>query len=89
MVQDKFENAIESLTSPASKCFEITPSDTEIFADATKAIYIGTGGDVALIAVGSDNPVTFRNTIGGSILDVRVRQVLATGTTAQDLVGLA
>ncbi|MCL9998902.1 MAG: hypothetical protein NBV68_05940 [Erythrobacter sp.] len=89
MVQDKFANSADSLTSPASKCFAITPSDSEVFASSTKALYVGTGGDVALITVESDEAVTFRNTIAGSILDIRARQVLATGTTAQDLVGLA
>lgn len=89
MVQDKFENSVDSLTAPASKCFTIAPSDSEFFAYSTKALYVGTGGDIALVTVGSDEAVTFRNTIAGSILDIRVRQVLATGTTAQDLVGLA
>lgn len=86
---DSFQNAADSLTAPASRCFAITPSDSAAIPVSTKAIYVGGGGDIAVLTVGSDTPVTFRNTIAGSILDVRVRQVLATGTTAQDLVGLA
>ena len=89
MLHDKFENSVDSVTAPASECFSITPSDTNELAVATKAIYIGSGGDLAVIAVGSDTPVTFRDTITGSILDIRVRQVLVTGTTAQELIGLA
>ena len=44
MLQDKFENSVDSLTSPASNCFAIVPSDSSDLVNATKAIYIGSGG---------------------------------------------
>lgn len=75
--------------TPSENCFPVTPSDSEDLPHLTKAIYIGTGGDVVVLVGTSQVPVTFRNTIGGSILDVRVRAVKDTGTTASDLVGLA
>jgi hypothetical protein len=89
MPQDKFENTADSLISPASDCFGVTPSDSLDLARSTRAIYVGTGGDLKVLTIGSSSPVTFRNIISGSILDIRIRQVFATGTTAQDLVGLA
>lgn len=55
----------------------------------TKAIFVGTGGDVVLRAVESSGDVTFRNIASGSILDVRVSAIRATGTSAADIVGLA
>jgi hypothetical protein len=73
----------------AEECFAITPADDADLPRATKAIYIGLAGDVALIPVRGDSPVIFRNLAAGSILDVRVRAVLATGTTAGGVVGLA
>lgn len=89
MPQDMFEHTADSLISPASDCFAVTPSDTIALARTTRAIYVGTGGDLAVQTIGSSSPVTFRNVISGSILDIRIGQVFATGTTAQDLVGLA
>ncbi|MHA7820218.1 MAG: spike base protein, RCAP_Rcc01079 family [Erythrobacter sp.] len=89
MIDDPFAGTTNSLISPALDCFEITPDDSSDLTTATKAIYIGIGGDIVLRAVGSDSDVTLRNTIGGSIIDVRVRAIRSTGTTATDIVGLA
>lgn len=89
MIDDPFANTANSLISPALECFEITPDDSSDLATATKAIYVGTGGDIVLRAIGSDSDVTLRNTIGGSIIDVRVRAIRSSGTTASDIVGLA
>ncbi|WP_086606502.1 spike base protein, RCAP_Rcc01079 family [Erythrobacter donghaensis] len=86
---DPFANAADSLTSPAGNCFAIVPSDTVDLPVNAKAIYIGSGGNLVVLAMNAAAPVTLRNTIAGSILDIRVRRILATGTTAQDLVGLA
>ena len=89
MFIDPFQNSADSLVAPCSDCFEITPADGEDLPQATKAIYIGQGGDITLRAIGADTDVTFRNTISGSILDIRVRAVRSTGTSAGNLVGLA
>ncbi len=55
----------------------------------TKALFIGTGGDLVAGAVGGSADVTFRNLADGAILDVRLQYVRASGTTATDIVGLA
>ncbi|NJO13929.1 MAG: hypothetical protein HC870_01625 [Rhizobiales bacterium] len=89
MTEDVFSSAANSLTAPALDCFAIVPSDSLDLPKATRAIYIGTGGDVVLRAVGSQAEVTFRNVISGSIIDVRVAAIRATGTSAEDIVGLA
>lgn len=89
MFQDKFDTVADSLIAPAMDCFAINPDDSADISQATKAIYVGTGGDIVLRAIDSTSDVTFRNVIGGSILDVRVRAIRATGTTAADIVGLA
>lgn len=75
--------------SPAEHCFAIAPSDSEDLAQATKAIYVGTGGDLSIVPLGSNDPVILRNVIGGSVLDLRIRAIRESGTTAADLVGLA
>jgi len=89
MFNDPFRQSVDSPLAPAESCFAIVPSDSEDLPRATKAIYIGGGGDLTLIPVRGDAAVTFRNLASGSILDVRVRAVQVSGTTATDLVGLA
>ena len=89
MLNDPFAHTIESVVAPASDCFAISPNDLEDLPKATKALYIGTGGDVVLRPVSGTQDVTFRNLPDGSILDVRVRAIRASGTSAANLVGLA
>lgn len=89
MPQDPHGNAADSLVAPAQTCFSITPSDLAELALVTKAIYVGTGGDVTLRTVRGNQDVTFRNVPTGSILDVRATAVRAAGTSADDIVGFA
>lgn len=89
MFQDPYADTAKSVIAPAADCFAIVPNDSAELAKGTKAIFIGTGGDIVLKSVASEADVTFRNLPDGSILDVRVRAVRATGTTASDIVGLA
>ncbi|PXX41093.1 MULTISPECIES: hypothetical protein [Burkholderia] len=64
----------------------ITPSDTA--AQTYRAIYVGGAGNVAVKTTGG-NTVTFTAPPVGTILPVEVQLVLATGTTATLLIGLA
>lgn len=89
MTKDIFRQSISSTITPAERCFPITPNDSEDLHLATKALYVGQGGDVTLIPVRGKEEVTFRNISSGSILDVRVKAIRLSGTTAADLVGLA
>lgn len=86
---DPFDTQQPGLSSPASNAFAITPSDSTDLAVAARALYVGTGGTVVvrLRATGT-TAVTFKNVPSGSVLPVRAVRVLATGTTAADLVGL-
>ena len=89
MLADPFRQSTDSPISPSEDCFAILPSDSADLPRATKAIFIGQAGDVTLLPVRGTSEVTFRNLAAGSILDVRVRAVRVTGTTAADLIGLA
>ena len=89
MFKDPFENAADSVTAPSEFCFVVDPADGAELPQATKAIYVGSGGDVTVLPVRNSQPVTFRNVVSGMVLDVRARSILATGTTASDIVGLA
>jgi hypothetical protein len=87
---DKFSGYADSVASPSRAPVAIVPSDTADLANVPKAIFVGTGGDIALIGIDGapETPVLFRNVPTGTTLDVCARRIIATGTTAQDLVAL-
>lgn len=85
---DLYQGQGQDLLSPARRCAMVTPSDTNLLPLASKALYVGVAGNVALLAVGDTHPVTFTGVPAGTVLPVRVQQVLATGTTAGALVAL-
>lgn len=89
MAEDRFRSFTESLLSPSEFCYAVVPHDGGDLPHATKALYVGGAGNVALVSVRGDSPTTFVNVPAGTILDVRTKAVLATGTTATDIVGLA
>ena len=72
---------------PAFTVEAITPSDDTILTDV-RALYIGGTGNVAVIAEGDTDAVTFINVLGGTILPVRVKKVMATNTNATSIVAL-
>lgn len=70
---------------PAYGTAAVTPSDST--ALNFRSLYIGTGGNVAITdKVG--NVTTFSNVLGGSILPVQGTKVMATNTTASNIVAL-
>lgn len=84
---DMFRTHARSLTSPPEDAAEITPSDTIDSAVAvTRALYVGVAGDIVLLMYGGAT-VTLRSVPSGSFLPLRVRRVLASGTTADGIVG--
>jgi hypothetical protein len=89
MPQDSFAHATDSLIAPARLAFAIVPNDTLDLDEVTKAVYVGTGGDIVIRAIDSDADVILRNVVSGSVLAIRTSAIRATGTTASDMVGLA
>ena len=83
---DTFKTHGRSLTSPPEDAGEIVPADAGALTHATRAIYVGTPGNVRLLML-SGATVTLAGVPAGSFLPLRVRQVLASGTTAADIVG--
>jgi len=78
----------------ATQATAITASDT---MDSTTnlgkaALYVGTGGDVAVIVNGTSpqiaNAVVFKNVSDGCWLPVICDYVIATGTSASDIVAV-
>ena len=63
----------------------VTKSDVTVF-DAPQAIYVGTGGDIALRLIGDSTVVTYTNVPSGSWLPVLADKVMSANTTASDIV---
>lgn len=75
---------------PAARAVAITPSDSANLVSDAKALYIGGAGAVA-VEMSKDAPgtsVIFAGVPVGTTLQIRVRKILATGTTATNIVAL-
>lgn len=86
MALDRFESFPHALNNPVSVVFTVTPSDAADLQEVTRALYIGGAGNVRLVAKDSGT-VTYANVPAGSRLPIRVSRVLATGTTATNIIG--
>lgn len=73
--------------APAGSAAAITPDNSTDLTDTTRAIYVGTAGDLTVDMEDDGTNVTFQNVPVG-ILPIRVTRVYATGTGASDLVAL-
>lgn len=74
-------------TSPASNFAAVTPSDSVNLTYFTRALYVGTGGNVVVVSP-SGTAVTFSNVPDGAILPVKAMRVNSTNTTASNIVAL-
>lgn len=76
-------------TSCGASLRVVAPSDSVRLPDgACRALYVGGTGDLSIIAVNDESPVTLKGVPAGSILPVRAAYVRATGTTATAIVAL-
>ena len=74
-------------TGPAIGAVAVTPSDSALLANISRAIWVGGAGDVAVL-MSDDTTVTFAGVQAGSLLPIRVKRVNATDTTATSIVAL-
>lgn len=74
--------------STAYKGIPITTSDSTILPDGIRAIYIGGSGNLSVQMAGDTAATTLVGVIAGSWLPLQVTKVLATGTTATNIVAL-
>lgn len=74
-----------SQTAPARGAFAVIPSSTPL-AHVTRALYIGSGGTVA-VEMETGDLVSFHNVPNGSVLPIHAARVLP-ATNASDIVAL-
>ena len=84
---DFFHDRTSGLESPATRLAGVTPNDTADLNFVSRAIAVGTEGFVQLITIGGDAGRVY--VVPGAPFPIRARRVLATGTTASDIVALA
>lgn len=74
---------------PGAHAVVVTPSDTTVFSPPLKSLWIGAAGPftLAIQGVGDSTTVTLANVVGGAFQLCAVSKVLATGTTATNIIG--
>ena len=83
---DTFANQTPGISGPFLSAVAVTPHDSNELTHVTRALWVGTAGDLALVTQ-DGSAVTFAN-FGPAWLPGRIRAVKATGTTANDLVAV-
>ena len=72
--------------SAATGSVTVTNSDDTIYDPPGRALYVGTGGSLAVRMAGDGSLPVLTNVANGTMLALAVDKVLATGTTASDIV---
>jgi hypothetical protein len=78
----------QSAPGPAGNAYTITTSDSTVLARPTRAIYVGGAGDLAVRMADDGSTPIFKAVPVGTVLNIRADKILATGTTATNLLGL-
>ncbi|WP_203290892.1 spike base protein, RCAP_Rcc01079 family [Maricaulis parjimensis] len=82
------QNQVRGLSSPPSFAFQIVPDDAADLPKPTRGLMVGTAGDVAMITLAGDT-IVLPGLLPGVQYAIRARRILATGTLAANIVGLA
>ena len=85
---DNYATFQANLEAPYERGEAATPHDTNELTLASRAIYVGGAGALALVLVSGD-AVTLSGVPAGTMLRVRAKQVKSTGTTATNIVALS
>lgn len=86
-MNDPFRDRASGLESPAVRLASVTPDDEADLDFPTRAIAVGTEGFVGLTTISGDTGRIYA--VPGAPFPVRARRILATGTSATDIVALA
>lgn len=87
MTKDHFSGRAKPVTGPATALSAVTPSDdTDLPEGTTRAIHVGTAGTVAVMDM--NGKVATLTSLDAQYHPVRVRRILATGTTATGIVAM-
>ena len=85
---DPFQGVADAPFAPATRAVAVMPDDINPLADIPKALFVGTGGTLALRGVNGTIDQIWKNVASGTILPFRAQYVRAAGTTAGDILAL-
>ena len=85
---DQFSRYATQLDSPASNAASVTPDDDTDLAHATRGLYVGGAGNVAVNMIGTGTAIVFVAVPAGTLLPIRAARVKSTGTTATSIVAV-
>ncbi|MBX6746128.1 MAG: hypothetical protein IRY87_29180 [Acetobacteraceae bacterium] len=72
----------DPVTASARKIAVVTPDDANDLPRVTKALWVTATGTLSIIAVDDSAAVSLGTVPAGTLIPVRARRVMATGTTA-------
>lgn len=84
---DNFSAFPTTPISPARSAEVIIPNDSTDLSQVSRAVYAAAAGDLT-VEMADGQTVTFASVPAGVIIPIRVKKVLATGTSAGGLVSL-
>jgi hypothetical protein len=88
MTSNTYRSEQARLLQPCTKLRAVTPSDSADLPDGqTRAIYVGTAGAISVIGADDGTTATLLKGATGWI-DIAVKRIRATGTTATDIVAV-
>ena len=82
---DRYAGVGSDLLGPANDGAAVTPSDSVDLPVASKRLWVGTGGNVALVTVAGTS-LTYTAVPSGTYLQIRASRVKSTGTTASNII---
>lgn len=80
---DPFKGHLKGIESPYERAYAVTPDDANDLPTATRGIVSGYSGNIVVDTVGGDTNIAVP-VAAGIPVQLRVRRIRATGTTARD-----
>ena len=75
-------------TVSAHRASAVTTSNSTIYEQPTRALYIGAAGNLTVDMADGSSSILFVGVQGGTLLPIQVTRIYATGTTATSIVAL-
>ena len=86
-MESKITNLKAENTAPAEGAISVTPNDSNDLTYLARSLFVGTSGNI-VVNMADGSSVTFANVQSGQFLPIRVKRILATGTTATNILAL-
>jgi hypothetical protein len=84
---DNFARVQSTTSDPATNAVVLTPSDSTDLTNVSRALYVGTTGNIK-VTMQDSGTVLFTAVPAGAVLPIRVTRVWSTTTTASTIIAL-